>query len=394
MSTALRVLIVEDSEDDLRLLLRELQHGGFKLVYTRVETPEAMSRALEEQEWDLVVSDYLLPRFSGLDALEVLKETKLDVPLIMLSGKMGEEHAVEAMRAGARDYIVKHNLARLVPAIQRELQESALRRELRETESALREGEAFYREQLEESVEIRTADLRRLNRMLLQEIEEHKQAEQQISRSLQEKDILLKEVHHRVNNNLQIIYALLDFQLKGLRDEAAIQVLKESQNRIKSIAMVHDKLYRASDLARLDFGQYAYGLAVGLFKSYGTDPQCVKLRVDAQDITLDVDTALPLGLILNELLSNALRHAFPRQREGTILVEMKENEAELILRVKDDGIGFPPNFPTDQPETLGLQLVNLLTGQLEGHLEVKHKGGTEFRLCLPIQRKGSAGELK
>ena len=127
MSIPLRVLIVEDSEDDALLLIRELEHGGYEPVFKRVETAEQMSSALREQEWDIVISDYVLPKFSGLDALEVLKQSGVPLPFIVISGKMGEETAVEAMRAGAHDYILKDKMARLVPAIQRELAEFVIR---------------------------------------------------------------------------------------------------------------------------------------------------------------------------------------------------------------------------------------------------------------------------
>ncbi|HVP37357.1 MAG TPA: response regulator [Terriglobales bacterium] len=144
MSISLRILIIEDSEDDAFLLLRELEKGGYEPVSKRVETAEEMSAALKEQEWDLVISDYVLPKFSGLDALRVLKESRIDLPFIVISGKMGEETAVEVMRAGAHDYIMKDKMARLVPAIQRELAEFVVRRERQETQVALTDSEKRF----------------------------------------------------------------------------------------------------------------------------------------------------------------------------------------------------------------------------------------------------------
>ena len=144
MSTPLRVLIVEDSENDALLLLRELERGGYEPIFKRVETAEQMSSALKEQEWDIVISDYVLPKFSGLDALEVLKKSGTDLPFILISGKIGEETAVEAMRAGAHDYMLKDKMARLVPAIQRELAEFAIRRERELTQEALAESERRF----------------------------------------------------------------------------------------------------------------------------------------------------------------------------------------------------------------------------------------------------------
>lgn len=226
-------------------------------------------------------------------------------------------------------------------------------------------------------------------RWMLRDVSGRKAMEEALRTALQQKEILLKEVHHRVNNNLQMVYALLDLQLRDLQDEAAINALKESQGRIKSIAMVHEKLYRTLDMVDLDFGRYAYDLAMSLFRSYGVDSGQVKLQVEIKDILLDVDTALPLGLILNELLSNALKHAFSRQRKGTILVEMKEAETELVMKVSDDGVGFPHDYNRDKPETLGLKLVNLLTSQLEGRLEIRRNHGMEFQ--IKFQRKSGGG---
>ncbi len=173
MGVPIRVLIVEDSEDDTTLLARELRRGGYEPVYVRVETAGDMSTALHQDEWDIVVSDYYMPRFSGMDAYRVLQESGLDIPFIMVSGKIGEETAVEAMLAGVQDYIMKDNLHRLVPAVQRELQEAQSRRERRRAEEELRR----YREHLEELVRERTAELTRQIEVLQLEVAERERVE-------------------------------------------------------------------------------------------------------------------------------------------------------------------------------------------------------------------------
>ncbi len=164
MPKPLHILIVEDSEDDTLLLLRELKRGGYELVSERIETPEAMKDALKKETWDVVVSDYVLPRFSGLEALSILKESGQDLPFIIVSGNIGEDTAVGAMKAGAHDYIIKGNLTRLVPAIERELREADMRREKRQADEELRRSH----EELERKVEERTADLVRSNQELEQ----------------------------------------------------------------------------------------------------------------------------------------------------------------------------------------------------------------------------------
>jgi len=164
MAKPLHILIIEDSEDDTILLLRELKRGGYELVSERVETPESMKAALERGRWDLIISDYVLPRFSGLAALNILKESGQDLPFIIVSGNIGEDIAVGAMKAGAHDYIIKGNLTRLVPAVERELREAGVRREKRQADKELRRSH----EELERKVEERTAELVRSNKELEQ----------------------------------------------------------------------------------------------------------------------------------------------------------------------------------------------------------------------------------
>ncbi|MHB9029512.1 MAG: PAS domain-containing protein, partial [Candidatus Latescibacterota bacterium] len=172
MGAPIRVLVVEDSEDDATLLMRELRRSGYEPIYVRVDTPDDMKSALHQDEWDIVVSDYYMPGFSGLDAFHVLRESGLDIPFIIVSGKIGEDTAVEAMRAGVQDYIMKDNLPRLIPAVQRELQEADIRRQRRIAEEELRK----YREHLEDLVRDRTAELTR-------EIAERKRVEEELRES-------------------------------------------------------------------------------------------------------------------------------------------------------------------------------------------------------------------
>jgi two-component sensor histidine kinase len=338
MRKPLHILIVEDSEDDALLLLRELRRGDYAIAFARVDTPEAMHEELNSQKWDLVISDYSMPQFSAPAALELLQKSGYDLPFIILSGTIGEDTAVAALKAGAHDFITKGQLARLVPAVERELREAQVRRE-------------------------------------------RKKAQKQIEASLKEKEILLKEIHHRVKNNLQIICSLLSLQAEYLTDTQALEVFQESQNRIQSMALIHEKLYQSEDLATINFADYIQELITNLWYSYEVHLDAVALTTNIEPVVLDIDTAIPCGLIVNELVSNSLKYAFPLGYKGELYIELhsvSENEFRLI--VSDTGIGLPKDFDFQNTKSLGLQLVNSLIEQLNGSIFLNHNRGTRFEI--------------
>ncbi|RJP75261.1 MAG: PAS domain-containing protein [Candidatus Zixiibacteriota bacterium] len=221
-------------------------------------------------------------------------------------------------------------------------------------------------------------------RWMLRDVTEARQAEARLKASLDEKVVLLKEIHHRVKNNLQIISALLGLQRGRVTDPGAETILRDSQNRIRSIALVHEKLYRSHDLARVDLAEYLGALAGSLVQSYAAAPR-VTLEIEAEPVHLDIDTILPCGLIVNELVSNALKHAFPGRRDGAITVSLAAAEGAVRLRVRDDGVGFPPEVDYRRSDSLGLQLIRSLAGQLGATLELTAppEGGADFLLVIP-----------
>ena len=237
------------------------------------------------------------------------------------------------------------------------------------------------RDQLEGLVEKRTAEIRTANEQLQQEISERKRAEEKIQASLREKEVLLKEIHHRVKNNLQVISSLLNLQSKYIKDLESQEVFKESQNRVKSMALIHEKLYQSKDLGRINFVEYTQTLISNLFHSYGAGVNHVAFTIDADDIFLNIDTAIPCGLILSELVSNSLKHAFLGGRHGKIQIELRSNYDHLFaLIVRDNGVGFPKNLNFRDTESLGLQLVNTLVNQLDGSIELDACEGTMFKI--------------
>lgn len=216
------------------------------------------------------------------------------------------------------------------------------------------------------------------------DISDRKLAEDVIKASLKEKEVLLKEIHHRVKNNLQIVSSLLQLQSRRTQEKQAAEVLQDSQNRISSIALVHEKLYRSEDLANIDFGQYIPDLINHLFDTYKVKRNAVTLRTKVDKILLEIDTAIPCGLIVNELVSNSLKYAFPKNHKGKIQIEFYANNDEtLTLIVRDNGIGIPEKLDIETTSSLGLTLVQGLVDQLEGTLELNRSQGTEFRITFP-----------
>jgi PAS domain S-box-containing protein len=221
---------------------------------------------------------------------------------------------------------------------------------------------------------------------IVRDITERKQAEQVVSDSLKEKELLLREIHHRVKNNMQIISSLINLQSDYIRDRADAALMKEFQNRIRSMSLVHEKLYRSEDLTRVDFRDYVRDLVKHLFQMYQIDPNRVVLEAEIDRVNLDIDHAISCGLLINELISNCLKHAFPDGRRGHIAVIFRPaGTGALELIVKDDGVGLPDTIDIRKSETFGLQLVIILAEkQLHGQVSVERDQGTTFSMKLKV----------
>ena len=211
---------------------------------------------------------------------------------------------------------------------------------------------------------------------------DRKQAEEQIKQNLKEKEILLSEIHHRVKNNMQVISSLLKLQSAKIEDKKYVDLFKDSENRIRSMSLIHEKLYQSKDFANVDFNGYVKSIANDLIRSYAVAPDKIRLNTKIEDVSLGLDNAIPCGLIINELISNSLKYAFPKDREGEINIVLRAiNSHEIELTVSDDGIGIPAEMDIRETESLGLQLVQLLAeNQLDGKIEVDRDGGTAFRI--------------
>jgi len=214
---------------------------------------------------------------------------------------------------------------------------------------------------------------------IAKDITERKVAEEQVRRSLREKEVLLREVHHRVKNNLQVVSSLLKLQSRKIDDDKSRELLQESQSRIWSMSLVHERLYQSADLVNVDVPGYVRTLVGGLCQTFMPDrPQDVRVRQDVCSAALEIDTMIPCGLIINELVTNALKYAFPAGRGGTIDVLLQRRaDGRLELSVADDGVGLPPSLDYTTSESLGLRLVTMLAeDQLDGELSIHRDGGT------------------
>ncbi len=383
------------------ILLKHQETGAFQPVAQRGRGEEVMNLKLRRNHpllrWMAhereVLTDHrmsILPQFKLLweEEREELKrlDAKLFVPLLVqgdlvglfaFGPKLSEETYSQDDRITlitlANQTAVAVENARLYQQAQQELAERV------RAEEELKS----YRDHLEELVKDRTAELEAVNERLLQEIADRTQAEERLKASLQEKEVLLREIHHRVKNNLQVVSSLLYLQTRGIQDPQFLEKLQESQNRVKSMALVHESLYQSKDLVRIDFAEYIHSLTRHLFQSYGDHSPTIALSINIDEVSLGVDAAIPCGLIVNELVSNALKHAFPSGQTGEVRVDLySEAEDRLTLVVSDNGVGFPPDVDIHNTQSLGLQLVNGLVKQLNGAMQLYHNGGTQVRITF------------
>ena len=453
MSKPLRVLVLEDSAADAELNIHELRCAGFDPQWRRVETGDEYLAALEQPP-DLILADYSLPQFDGMSALKLLRERGLDIPFILVSGMVGEEAAVEAMKLGATDYLLKDRIARLGTAVERALEERGLRGAKRRAEAALRESEERYRaifEAIPPQVWTARSDgtLDHVNQRVLEyfncamedvlewgwqsvvhpddlprslerwsaalssgapyetefrlrrgsdgaylwhlaravpvrdaggritkwfgtntDITEIKAAEEQIQASLKEKEVLLREIHHRVKNNLQIVSSLLNLQIRRITDPAMLKLFVSTSNRVRAMAAVHERLYESGDFAKINMAAHLESLVRMFMRAHAPAGTDVRPVLQLEPVTVDLNIAVPLSLIANELVTNALKYAFTDRGHGTLTITLRAGEKYHELRVADDGPGFPSTIDPATSSTLGLRLVRDLTRQIRGELEI------------------------
>jgi len=214
------------------------------------------------------------------------------------------------------------------------------------------------------------------------DITELKKSEDEIKQSLLEKEVLLKEIHHRVKNNLQIITSLLKLQSTYVKDKRALELFKESQNRVQSMALIHQKLYQSKNLGKINFDEYLRTLIAYIMQSFGTSKPAVEVNLEAKDIFMSIDNAIPCGLIINELVTNSYKHAFKGRKKGMILIRLTLKQNKYTLEVKDDGIGIPDKINITESRTFGLKLISTLVEQIRGSIQITRPKGTLFTIIF------------
>jgi PAS domain S-box-containing protein len=502
----MRVLLIDDDPADRDLVARRLRRAFEPLTCVEVSRRQDFEAAIAEGGFDVMITDYQLKWSDGLWVLHRCRELHPDLPVIMYTDTGNEEIAVEGMKAGLNDYVLKSHPTRLPIAIQESLEKARLRRTQAEAEAALKRA----KDTLERTVEERTAELKTLNarlradiaqrqrverelresqaslqalldhttaliylmdpegRLLLinrqfeqlfhvskaqvvgqpleavfsediaaafrannlqvlaagtaQEFEElaphndglhtyisikvplydargiayalcgistditeRKRVEEALKAALTEKEVLLKEVYHRIKNNLQIISSLLDLQADTVADPQVRALFEDSQQRIQAVALIHESLYQAGSVGRIPAAEYIDRLSTRVFQAYTPPGDQITLKVRADPIWIEAQNAIPCGLIVNELLSNSLKYAFPGGQGGEITITLQAAPTgQVVLTIRDTGVGFPANIDFRHTDSLGMQLVCLLTEQLGGTIELDRATGTQWTLKCPM----------
>ncbi len=219
--------------------------------------------------------------------------------------------------------------------------------------------------------------------LIIRDISDNKTAEVKTKQSLKEKEILLKEVHHRVKNNLQIILSILNLQYSNITDEKTLDLLRDIRSRIKAMSFIHELLYQTNDFSSINFSQYIRNITSNLMYSYSQN-HTVDLKLDVGNIFLDLDRAIPCGLIINEVVTNALKYAFPNQGNGIIRISLKQTNEFTHLTISDNGKGFPNNIDFRNTESLGMQLVVALVNQLRGDIVLDNSDGAKYTIKFKI----------
>jgi two-component sensor histidine kinase/CheY-like chemotaxis protein len=343
------ILIVESDTSVVDILERALESSADRYSVTIVGNLTEARSILSESIPDLIISDYLLPDGWAIEFLTD-KEKIHPVPLILIVNASDEHLGLKAIKAGAMDYVIK-------------------------SEDHLLEMPRLIKRAL----------------CLWEAVHEPLEREKALEASLKEKELILKEIHHRIKNNFQVVCSVLSLQSQYIKDEEVLNMFMETQDRVRAMALIHEKLYRSKDVGSMDFAEYVENLVHGLFWSYNVDPNRVKLEIRIEEVSLGIEITVPCGLIINELVSNSLKYAFPPEWKGQGKIDvilMKNEDESLDLIVRDNGVGIPQDLQIGHTDSFGLELVTILAeDQLDGSVMLDRSKGTKFQ--IRFQKKSS-----
>jgi two-component sensor histidine kinase/CheY-like chemotaxis protein len=387
------ILCVDDEEASLKLLANILIPRGYTVV-SAASGKDALLK-IKSQAIDLVLLDIIMP---GMDGFEVCRQIKGDqklrnIPVILITVLTAKKDRIRGIKAGADEFLSKpFDQTEALARIKILMKVKKLNDECKHMESqreAALEALKKSNDELECRVRERTAELAQANEILKTDIIERKLAEEKIKNSLAEKEILLKEVHHRVKNNLMTIIGLIKMQETKSNNEIFNPMLQELEGRIRAMALVHESLHKSADLAHVDLQNYIETLSAHIRAQFGAERD-IRFRVQAAGVDVNLDIAVPCGLILNELITNAYKHAFPKDKpragEGNCEINVIVNQEDGMneLTVADNGVGLSADLDWEKSEALGLRLIKMLSKQINGSIELDSFAGTVFRLKFPV----------
>jgi len=342
------LLFVEDN-DTIRFLYSKLLSTRVNVFYT-AENGQLGLELHQQHKPDLIITDISMPVMDGLEMIGHIKKIDPEVKVIVMSAYSIKEYFLEAINLGVNGYLIKPVEAKKLFVLIDDLA-----------------GQILMKKELAEKEEKRHI------------------AEENLKRSLAEKDILLREVHHRVKNNMQIISSILKMQQRQVDDPTLKVILEESQSRIRSMALIHENLYQNENLANITFANYIKSLAGNLARTFSDSQSKITFHYDIEDIYLPIDTGIPCGLIINELLSNAFKYAFEGKEKGVITISLKQiSEQDFTLVVADNGKGLPVNLNVEESGTLGMKIVTRLVQQIDGKLQYQNNNGAVFIIHFKI----------
>ena len=338
MGTEYKFLILEDVETDAELIMDQVRVADIVCNFKYTDNEVDFKRLIDEFKPDLILSDYSLPTYDGMTALKYVLEHSPDIPVIVVTGSLNEETAVECMKTGAVDYILKDKMNRLGLAVVSALENKKVKIEKRKDQK-------------------------------------------QIKENLKEKELLLQEIYHRVNNNMQIMISLFNMQIERSELQAEKDVLAIAQTRVGAMSVIHNDIYQERSFTAINFRNVISHIFSNLCDSFMVLCGNIELHIEADVPSFGLDLAQPSALIVSELMANCIRHAYP-QGKGPVYVSLSEDESdEITLLVKDNGVGIPESIVPEDSDTTGFRLVYLLAaGQLGGTVAFYRDNGTTVEI--------------